>query len=558
MRKNLAALIAASIGCLVGTSMADVKLPAIIGDNMALQANKPLPIWGTADAGEKVTATLGSETLTATADKDGKWMVKFKPLSSGENLTLSVAGKNKIEVKNIIVGSVWICSGQSNMEFTLRSAHNAETEIPKANYPKIRLFTVTKNVSFTPLTDVKGQWVECKPDTARNFSAVGYFFGRELHENTGSPVGLIHTSWGGTPAQSWTSIEKLDANPELKEAYSDKTRNNIANLPALKEKYAKDLAEYQAKMKEWKETIGVKYDAAMKQWNEDAKKAKEQGKSEPARPQPEKPAPRGPTDPERNANNATVLYNAMIAPLIPYAIEGATWYQGESNASVDGARIYNTLFPAMITDWRTRWGEGDFPFLFVQLANFMKRDDVPTDNGWPRLREAQLNTLKLPNTGMAVIIDIGQENDIHPRDKMDVGHRLALWAEKMVFGKSVVYSGPLYDAMKVEGNKIRVSFKSVGSGLTIAAAPSTQPSVEPEKPLSEIKGFAIAGADKKWVWANAKIDGDSVVVWSDNVKDPVAVRYAWGNNPVCNLYNKEGLPASPFRTDNWNFAAKPQ
>lgn len=549
MRKNLAVLLAASIGCLASTVMAEVKLPAIISDNMALQANKPLPIWGTANAGEKVMLTLGKETLTTTADKDGQWMVKFKPLSSGENLTLSVTGTNKIEVKNIIIGSVWVCSGQSNMEWVVRNSHNAETEIPKAKYPRIRLFTVAKDVSYSLKTDVKGKWVECTPEVVPGFSAVGYFFGRDLHEATGSPVGLIHTSWGGTPAQAWTSIEALDAKPELKAAYSDKLRDTLANMVKLKEKYAKDLEDHKVKSQEWKNTIGAKFDADMKQWAEDAKKAAAEGKPEPAKPKQEKPAPRAPTNPERNQNQSAALYNAMLAPLVPYAIDGAIWYQGESNAGQ--AALYNTLFPAMITDWRTRWGQGDFPFLFVQLANFMARKDEPTDTGWARLREAQFNTLKLPNTGMALAIDIGQSNDIHPRNKIDVGHRLSLWAQHYIFGKKIVYSGPLYDSIKAEGNKIRVNFKSAGSGLAIAAAPSTQPGVAPEKPLSEIKGFAIAGADQKFVWANAKIDGNTVVVWSDAVKEPVAVRYAWADNPACNLYNKEGLPASPFRSDNW-------
>ncbi len=544
---------AIGLSCLSSLAPADVKLPAIISDNMALQANKPLPIWGTADADEKITVTLGGETLTTSAGQDGKWMVKFKPLSSGDNLTLKVAGKNTLEVKNIIVGSVWVCSGQSNMEWILKNTHNADVVVPQATYPGIRLFTVSKKVAYTPIADVTGKWVECTPQTAPGFSAVGFFFGQKLHEVTGKPVGLINTSWGGTPAQSWTSIEALDGEPDLKKNYGDKMRDNIANMDKLKAQFAKDLATFETASNEWKETIGKDYDAAVKQWEKDTATARAEGKALPAKPKPAKMAPRRPTDPSNSAWHPTSLYNGMIAPLVPFAIEGAIWYQGEANAGQPD--LYRTLFPTMITDWRTRWGEGDFPFLFVQLANFMKRSDAPTDTNWARLRESQLETLKLPNTGMACIIDIGESEDIHPKNKMDVGQRLALWAQKYAFGKDVVVSGPLYDSMKIDGDKAVISFKSVGGGLMIGSAPAIRLNIEPEKPLSEIKGFAISGADKKWVWANAKIDGDKVVVWSDEVKEPVAVRYAWGDNPLCNLYNKEKLPASPFRTDNWPLVA---
>ena len=528
---------------------ADVKLPAIISNNMMLQSGKPLPIWGWADAGEKVTVKLGDQTADATANDQGKWSVTLKPLKAGDTAEMTVTGKNSITVKNILVGTVWICSGQSNMEWGLYGSHNAGTEIPKANYPKMRLFTVTKKTALKPELDVIGQWVECTSATAQGFSAVGYFFGRDVHVATSLPVGLIHTSWGGTPAEAWTSIEGLKKDAELK-PYLDNVEQAVNGYPAAKEKYAKDLAAWKIEKAKWDEEIGIPFADEVKEYEAAVKKAKSERTPEPGRPIVSRKAPVPPVAPGTQGISPAVptsLYNGMIAPIVPYAIEGAIWYQGESNAGV--ADLYRTLFPRMIKDWRDHWGQGEFPFLFVQLANFMGRQENPSDEQWAHLRESQFYTLRLPNTGMAVAIDIGQANDIHPRDKMDVGHRLARWALKDTFGQKIVASGPLYSGMKIEGNKIRISFTSVGGGLVIAGAPSTQPSVEPEKPLSELVGFAIAGADGKFVWAKATIDGETVVVSSDAVASPTTVRYAWANNPACNLYNKEGLPASPFRTD---------
>ena len=506
---------------------AEVKLPHIIGDNMMLQQEKPVPIWGWASPDEKVTVKFGDQAQGATADKDGKWIVKLDPLKAGATGEMTIAGSNTITLKNVLVGEVWACSGQSNMEFGMRGAHNASVEIPKANYPKIRLFTVKKKIAFEPQTDCDGAWEECTPETVGGFTAVGYFFGRDIYQALDVPVGLIHTSWGGTPAQAWTSLEKLKSVPEFGDLVTS-FETTAKNMPELKETYEKET------LPKWQE--------ADKKW----KAAKAAGE-----PAGSKPEPRRPNPPDLNPNLPSVLFNGMIAPIVPYAIRGATWYQGESNAG--NPLQYRVLFPAMITDWREHWGEGDFTFLFVQLANFMARTATPTQEsgGWPGLREAQSMTLSLPNTGMAVIIDIGQADNIHPKDKMDVGYRLALAAEHVAYGKDLVFSGPMYDSMSVEGDKVRVKFKSVGSGLAIAAPPSTQMSVEPESPASQLKGFSIAGEDHKFIWANAIFDGDSVVVSSDEVKDPKAVRYGWANNPSVNLYNREGLPASPFRTDNW-------
>jgi sialate O-acetylesterase len=535
--RNLFAI--AAIALAAASAQADVKLPAIISDNMCLQANKTLPIWGKAEPNEQVTVTLGDDKETAVAGPDGKWMMKLHALPPGTGpLEMKVAGKNTIEVKNIIVGEVWVASGQSNMEFNFSSAHNAEEERPKANYPKIRLFTVKRAVAFEPNWDCEGKWVECTPETVGGTSAVGYFFARDIHEKLGVPVGLIHTSWGGTGAQLWTSVEALLSNPQT-EAWGKSVEETKKKLPALRVKYEKEL------LPKWEE--------ADKKWKETYPNATVEKRRVP-------PEPRQPTPPE-NIPGPANLFDGMIAPLIPFGIEGAIWYQGESNAGRPGdpsASQYATLFPEMITDWRTRWtaanpDEKDFPFCFVQLANYMQRQSEPVQEagGWPGLREAQHMTLKLPNTGEAVIIDIGQADNIHPKDKMDVGKRLALAALKVAYHKDGVFSGPTYESLAVEGNRAIVKFDNIGSGLTIAAGPSTQPRVPAAQPASALKGFSIAGEDKKFVWADAKIEGNRVVVWNDQVSKPVAVRYAWANNPECNLYNKEGLPASPFRTDTW-------
>jgi sialate O-acetylesterase len=534
--RNRLLLTAASVALIGLYARADVKLPAIISDNMCLQAGKTLPIWGTAAVGEQVTVTLADQKQTATAGPDGKWMVKLNALPAGSTGEMTVAGKNTLTVKNIIVGEVWVASGQSNMEFPFKGAHNAAEEAPKAKYPKIRLFNLKKKIAFEPQTDCEGHWEECTPDTVMFTSAVGYFFVRDLHKDLAMPMGLIHTSWGGTPAEAWASIEDLEANPALK-PLADKFSHTKEHLAEEKEAFTKTaLPKWEADLKKWKEA-------------EAERKATAPG-SKP------KPQPRRPNAPDQNPNLSSVLYNGMIAPIVPYGIEGAIWYQGESNAG--RSLEYRALFPAMITDWRKHWAEfnpdeANFPFLFVQLANYMPRQPEPIqdDAGWPGLREAQHMTLSLPNTGEAVIIDIGQADDIHPKDKMDVGHRLALAAEKVAYHKDLVYTGPTYQSMTVEGNKIRIKFANIGAGLKIAAHPSTQPGIPQVAPASDLKGFSIAGEDKKFYWATAKIEGDSIVVSSDKVASPVAVRYAWANNPDCNLYNKEGLPASPFRTDTW-------
>ena len=483
---------------------ADVKLPAVFSDNMVLQRGMAIPIWGTADAGEKVTVTLGDQSASAVVDRAGRWMVKLKPLDAAGTVALQITGKNTITLKNVLVGEVWICSGQSNMEWRVRNSTDSENEIAAARYPKIRLFQVKKAVAAEPLSETEGAWVECSPETIPDFTAVGYFFGRELHNTLDVPVGLIKTAWGGTPAEAWTSNAMLKTDPDFRPIL-DRWATILATADQIAQQHEKRVA----------------------QWQEAAKKAKADGKPVPRRPR----SPVGPNHPHR----ASGLYNGMIAPLLPFAIKGAIWYQGESNAS--RAYQYRKLFPAMIRDWRKNWAQGDFPFLFVQLANFRQVVEEPAESDWAELREAQSMTLSLPNTGMAVIIDIGEANNIHPKNKQDVGRRLGLAAGKIAYGRDVVYSGPVMTSITIENDRIRIHFKHVGGGLVAKGG--------------ELKGFAIAGPDKKFVWAQAKIENDTVVVQADQVPDPIAVRYAWADNPVCNLYNKEGLPASPFRTDSW-------
>ncbi|MGH9834627.1 MAG: sialate O-acetylesterase [Blastocatellia bacterium] len=479
------------IAFVAGYARADVKLPALISDGMVLQQGVDVPLWGSADEGESVTVEFQNQKVTA-ATKDGKWMVRLKPLKAGGPFTLTISGKNKIELKNVLVGEVWICSGQSNMGWQLRQSDNAEAEIASAKYPMIRLFTVPRLEVDAPVTDVKAGWKEASPETVPTFSAVGYYFGRDLHKARNVPIGLINNAVGGSPAESWTSSGVLNSNAEYKQF----------------------AAEYPKRMEQ--------HEKAMAKYKEDAEKAKAENK----------PAPRAPGRPWMPSG----LYNGMLAPLAPYAIKGAIWYQGESNAP--RAYQYRRLFPTMISNWRAIWGQGDFPFLFVQLAAYGPNGQKLGESDWAELREAQLMTLSAsPKTGMALAIDVGTYDDIHPRNKQPVGARLALSARAVAYGEKIVHSGPVYKSMKIEGDKISLSFNHTGGGL--------------EARGGELKGFIIAGDDKVWREAKAEIKGKSVIVSSPEVSKPVAVRYAWIKYPTCNLYNQEGLPATPFRTDDW-------
>ena len=524
-RKTIPVLSVFAITAVISGSLhADVKPNPLFTDGAVLQRGQPVPVWGTARDGEKVTVEFGSQKVSTTA-ADGKWSVSLKPLKEGGPFTMTIAGDNTVTINNLLVGEVWVCSGQSNMEWTFARADSAKEAGPKANFPNIRMFTVQKKVSVKPLAEAVGKWVECSPQTVNGFSAVGYFFARDLHEKLGVPIGMIHTSWGGTPAQAWTSLEGFGTDPELK-AYADAAKQRLANYEADLAAYSANVEKFNSATKEWNETVGKAYQEAMKSWNEAAAVAKKNGQPEPPKPAPSSPQPKAPQNPEGGSGNPATLYNGMLAPIIPYGIKGAIWYQGESNAGQ--AKQYRTLFPAMIADWRGRWKQGDYPFFFVQIAPFKGQP--------PEIREAQFLTLgKVKNTAMAVTTDVGNANDIHPGQKEPVGQRLALAARALTYGEKIEYSGPLYDSMTVKDGKIILSFKHVGGGLTAKDG--------------ELKGFTIAGEDKQFVPAQAKIQGSTVVVSAEGVAAPKAARYGWANVPDVNLFNKEGLPASPFRTD---------
>jgi sialate O-acetylesterase len=645
-----------SMLALVSSAEANVRLPALIGDNMVVQRGVKVRVWGWAEAGERVTVSMSGKTATATGDARGTWEVRIGPFEAGGPHEMTIAAGNTIVLKNVLVGEVWVASGQSNMEWQLQNAAHGPEEVSRANYPEIHLFTVARATSLTSRDDVVGRWVVCKPETVGSFSAVAYFFGRELSQTLEVPIGLIHSSWGGTPAEAWTSRNALAANPEFKPMVEAVDRA-AASLPDALREYEGAQAAWEDKNflkdpgnkgfdlgwarpdlseegwrnmrlpRAWeaaglaidgsvwfRRTVDVPADWAGKDLELslgpiddfdttyfNGTKVGATGRETPnfwmaprkytvpgslvhtghnviavrvfdhygdggfvgsgadlwlaaagATPvslagdwlykvemgvnptkvdfstQPVAPVGAG------NPNSPTVLYNAMITPLTPYSIRGAIWYQGESNA--DRARQYRTLFPTMIRDWRKAWGEGNFPFLFVQLANYQARKPDPGDSSWAELREAQFTTLREPATGMAVIIDIGEAGDIHPKNKHDVGRRLALWALAKTYGRHVEFSGPLYESFTIEGSRVRIRF-SHAAGLRLTED-------------GRGNGFAVAGADGKFAWANASVEGSEVVVRSESVAKPVAVRYAWADNPEAGLYNGAGLPASPFRTDD--------
>ncbi len=487
---------------------ADVRLPAVFGDHMVVQQGVPVPVWGWADAGEEVSVTLGNRTGKATADATGTWMVKLESLPAGGPLALKVQGKNVLERTDVLVGEVWLCSGQSNMGMTVSRCLDFDAEAKASDFPQLRMYTVDRKPAETPQADVPGSWKASGPQTVGSFSATAYFFGRRLHQELGVPVGLINSSWGGTPIQAWTSV---------------KTHESVPELAPILESLKKSIAAWDP------EKAKARYEQQLADWKKKADEAKASGNPFNAR------RPQAQADPNLSQGSPGRLYNGMIAPLVPYAIRGAIWYQGEANAG--NGPLYAVQLKAMIGSWRADWG-CDFPFLFVQLPNFQKPQEKPVEGGWADIREAFLKTLTaVPNTGMAVTIDVGDAQDIHPKNKQAVGHRLAQWALAKTYGKPIVACGPLYKSMKKEGDAIVCEFDYVGGGLVA-------------KDGEKLKGFAIAGADKQFVWAEAKIAGQAVVVSSPEVKDPVAVRYAWASNPSCNLFNAEGLPASPFRTDD--------
>jgi len=531
---------------LLTTARADVRLPAIFGDHMVLQEKSKLPVWGWASPGEKITVTFKSQKQTTTAAADGTWRLDLKPVDpSSEAGTLTVVGNNTLTFTDVLVGDVWVASGQSNMEFGIQTDSRGKETITNATDSSIRFFFVPWATALQPQTDIgpivpssplNGKWVVCSPETMganwawHGFSAVGYYFTKEIRRVTGNPIGMIAAYKGGTPAEAWTSISGLEKDKVLSYfvAEHQKRVDNFTNAQAA---YSKAHADYEIKIKEWRAA---------------SEKAKAAGEVVPAN-----SAPKEPTRPDGGYGAPGNLFNGMIAPLIPYAIKGVIWYQGESNGdNMKEAGEYSILFPRMIKDWREKWAQENFPFLFAQLPNFNAPSTTPAEGRWAWVRDAQLKTLALPNTGMAVTIDIGDANNIHPPDKLYVGQRLAMTARHVVYGQDLVYSGPIYDLMKVNGNKIRIKFKSLGGGLTLGTPPPTAAG-KTFPPPTELTGFGIAGVDQKFVWAKAILDGNTVIVSSDEIQQPVAVRYDWGQNPSGDLYNMEGLPASPFRTDDW-------
>jgi len=483
-----------------------LHLPAVFSDDMVLQRDYRLPVWGWAAPGANIVVALADQEALATADADGAWRVTLAPLPAGGPLKLTVTcGAERRRFSNVMIGDVWVCSGQSNMQLPVLQANDALREIAAAHHSDVRLLTVPNVVAGTPQDDFEGGWVTCGPDTVPDFSAVGYFFGRRMHTELGVAIGLINSSWGGTPAEAWTCRDVLRSTPALKP-----TLLRWKKIEAL---YADLRGRYELQVVEYEQALAC---------------AEAAGDLAPLEP----PMPPGPG----HCHQPGGLYNAMITPLMPFAIRGVVWYQGESNA--DRAAEYRTLFPEMIKCWRRSWGQGDFPFIFVQLANYGAHHDPPSDDGWAEMREAQACALGLPQTGMAVIIDVGNPRDIHPKNKQDVGQRLALSALHVAHGRELVHSAPLYDSMTVEGDAVRLHFRHCGGGLRAADG----------EPLCD---FAIAGDDRRFVWGEAVLDGDTILVRSAAVPVPVAVRYGWCGSPRGNLQNAESLPASPFRTDDW-------
>jgi len=586
IRRSGVALLAALSVC-VSTS-AEPRLPGFFGDHMMLQRDKAVPVWGWAEPGETVTVAFADQEKTATADRDGRWRVNLDAMpaeSRAQDLRVrSSLVPESLTLHDVLVGDVWLCSGQSNMEWGLARVANAEQETAAADYPLIRHMKVAHVAAEAPQDDVSTLWQACQPETAGGFTAVGFFFARELHGTLHVPIGLINSSWGGTRIEPWTPPEGFAAVPEVAE--------HMAQQPDPREAYRKRCEEF---LEQVQQEVGQHLQ--MPRSDEELLLDLDASNLEPAEndivtglieslPEPEdilrKQAlriqkwlpvagsaidrsedlpdiqgewPRGwpiwPIPPGSGAGRPSALYNGMIHPLIPYAIRGAIWYQGESNGGEGMSYFYKKK--AMIGAWRELWGQGCFPFYFVQLANYQQPESEPGGGGgWAKIREAQTRCLALEHTGMAVTIDIGEAGNIHPGNKQDVGMRLALWALAAEYGhKGLVHSGPLYRRHSVEGNAMRIDFDHVGSGLMVGQKAGLVPATEDEG--DKLSGFAIAGEDGAWHWASAAIDGDTVLVSSAEVREPVAVRYAYTMNPQgCNLYNRQGLPASPFRTDDWD------
>lgn len=642
-------------------AVAEVKMPAIFSEHAVLQRSSRVPVWGKAEAGRAITVSLGSTVARTMADDKGRWQTTLDlSRSAAGPFDLVVQGETTVTISDVVVGEVWIASGQSNMEWTLANTPEAGKELATPTNSQLRLFVITKAEAAIPIKGYQGKWVVAGPDTIARFSAVGYYFGKFLQEGIKAPVGMILSAWGGTPIETWTSKEALLSDPEIAGGV-EKREDDLQT-------YSRRIREYLLAMSDWQDAnqrkdqpaeavpdddgwqpvaipgklgdagavwlrrmVDITPEQATRPllisinegttgieqvfWNgrligsssleqatksraarrytvptsalapgesalairfahpasdlsvssitvgkpaipgEWMKKVEQQFPALSAKARAAVPAAPGVEPISWQASSH--LFNAMIYPLIPYAIQGVIWYQGENN--IERAYQYRRALPLMIADWRTRWGQGDFAFYICQLANKNDKPAAPGDSNWAELREAQSLTLSVPNTGEAVLIDLGDSVNIHPRNKKDVGARLSALALAGTYGQKIVGSGPAYQSMKVDGDKIRLTFSGIGGGLVAKPLPETY-SVDSEmgaraptvrNSSSELEGFAICGEDRKWAWADARIDGGEVVVSSPQVPSPVAVRYAWSSNPTCNLYNVEGFPASPFRTDDF-------
>jgi sialate O-acetylesterase len=504
-------------------AIADVRLPRIFTDNMMLQRDLPVRVWGWADAGEAVSVTLAGNSATTQADEKNQWSLELPALKTGENLELTVKGKNSLTLMNVIIGDIWVCSGQSNMEMDLGGCVGAAEDLKAADLPKIRRIKINHEQAAQPGMDAPTAtpWQVCSPGTARGFTAVGFYFAREIQQKTGVPIGIVDNNWGGTPIEPWVATEGLDMVAELKPQLTARQEA----IKAYRAKLPKTLTQLEGWIATTRRNLADETEIG--------------------------PMPAIPRHP--GGDGWSGMHNAMIHPFVRLPIKGALWYQGESNGG-EGETYFDKM-RALIGGWRKLWAQGDFPFYFVQLASFQGVTENPAGgDGWAKLREAQRKSLSIPNTGMAVITDtvpLAEANDIHPRNKYDVGLRLARWALNRDYGqKEVVASGPLFKSLKIEGKKARLVFDHIGSGLMVGKKEGRAAAIENKE--GKLKRFAIASADKKWYWAEAVIEKDTVVVSSPEVVEPVAVRYAFQMNPDgANLYNKEGLPASPFRTDAW-------
>jgi sialate O-acetylesterase len=513
---------------------ADVKLPALFGDHMVLQNGSQVPVWGWADPGDTVAVSIAGQKVAAVAGPDGKWSVRFSPIRAcAEPIEMTVTGRNAITIHDILVGDVWLASGQSNMEFPLKSERNGKEEVPRASHPQIRFFRVPYLLANDPQADCAGKWEVCTPESAAEFSAVAYYFAVDLHKELKVPIGIIGSYRGGSIAQGWTSIEGFRANEALKPFAEE--------FEAAKLKTAPMMVKYEQAVQKWEK--------AQKEWEEKAGAARSEGKLPPPPMRAKRPENR-----ILDYRIASLMYNGMIAPIQPYGIKGVIWYQGESDAhNMAEVTRYAAVFPNLIKDWRRIWNDEKLPFLFVQLPNYRQRAAEPGESVWAAMREVQAKALALPNTGMAVTIDLGdfdKPDNIHPKDKLDVGRRLALVAQRVAYGRDVVDSGPVFEKMRIEGNKVHLTFR-LGEVPWLNHGVATQPSM--------ITGFTVAGADRKFVRAQAMGESTGLVVWSNAVAAPLAVRYGWADNPELNLWGKgaEGLPMVPFRTDDWPLTDPP-